>query len=409
INSPQVRSTDPTTEKTVISPSNNEVQSAVPKRSSGDSEYHQRSHSAAMGPMGANENHGPVRGRAAQQSPPRGADNSRGERADYSVNGNHDLHHARDNDGDMDVGDDEEHDEDEDMEGQDNASNADSEEENVDELMDEADFEEAEGSESMDSSTFYSRIPYGNRSLPSNTPHLRSGANDADGHEQEDVDINRHSAKSSWDSHESKDLPRQGAPRNNRPLQARPSTTLEAGGVTSAEYTSSSAAHINGISSSGNAEAHNGKSPDPASAMIATSASSVSVNNGSSKKRTTPAKHKCPQCDKYFTRPFNLKSHQRTHTQERPFVCSFTHWHMRTHWRIKPYSCPDCHRNFVRQDALTRHLRLDFGHNRCSGHPGPVPTGASNQEKTEEDYAKEESSSEGPSHLHSVSAKSEGS
>ncbi|KAG0013926.1 hypothetical protein BGZ82_001962 [Podila clonocystis] len=45
---------------------------------------------------------------------------------------------------------------------------------------------------------------------------------------------------------------------------------------------------------------------------------------------------------------------------------------MRTHWRIKPYSCPECHRNFVRQDALTRHLRLDFGHNRCSGYPGPV-------------------------------------
>ncbi|KAG0049243.1 hypothetical protein BGZ83_005915 [Gryganskiella cystojenkinii] len=107
------------------------------------------------------------------------------------------------------------------------------------------------------------------------------------------------------------------------------------------------------------------------------------VNNGSSKKRTTPARHKCPQCDKYFTRPFNLKSHQRTHTQERPFVCSFAHCarafsrlhdcnrHMRTHWRIKPYSCPECHRNFVRQDALTRHLRLDFGHNRCSGYPGP--------------------------------------
>ena len=56
------------------------------------------------------------------------------------------------------------------------------------------------------------------------------------------------------------------------------------------------------------------------------SATNSGVNNGSSKKRTTPARHKCPQCDKYFTRPFNLKSHQRTHTQERPFVCSFTHW-----------------------------------------------------------------------------------
>ncbi|KAF9151231.1 hypothetical protein BG015_006941 [Linnemannia schmuckeri] len=54
---------------------------------------------------------------------------------------------------------------------------------------------------------------------------------------------------------------------------------------------------------------------------------------------------------------------------------------MRTHWRIKPYSCPECHRNFVRQDALTRHLRLDFGHNRCSGYPGPLPGNADQGEK----------------------------
>ncbi|KAG0249912.1 hypothetical protein BG011_008806, partial [Mortierella polycephala] len=58
--------------------------------------------------------------------------------------------------------------------------------------------------------------------------------------------------------------------------------------------------------------------------------------------------------------------------------------HMRTHWRIKPYSCPECHRNFVRQDALTRHLRLDFGHNRCSGYPGPSPGTGANPEKTDE-------------------------
>lgn len=59
--------------------------------------------------------------------------------------------------------------------------------------------------------------------------------------------------------------------------------------------------------------------------------------------------------------------------------------HMRTHWRIKPYSCPECHRNFVRQDALTRHLRLDFGHNRCSGYPGPLPGNADQGEKDGDD------------------------
>ncbi|KAG0284721.1 hypothetical protein BGZ96_010946 [Linnemannia gamsii] len=58
---------------------------------------------------------------------------------------------------------------------------------------------------------------------------------------------------------------------------------------------------------------------------------------------------------------------------------------MRTHWRIKPYSCPECHRNFVRQDALTRHLRLDFGHNRCSGYPGPLPGNADQGDKEGDD------------------------
>ncbi|KAF9909986.1 hypothetical protein EC991_007605 [Linnemannia zychae] len=63
--------------------------------------------------------------------------------------------------------------------------------------------------------------------------------------------------------------------------------------------------------------------------------------------------------------------------------------HMRTHWRIKPYSCPECHRNFVRQDALTRHLRLDFGHNRCSGYPGPLPGNADQGEKDGDDEEEE--------------------
>jgi len=84
--------------------------------------------------------------------------------------------------------------------------------------------------------------------------------------------------------------------------------------------------------------------------------------------------------------------------------------HMRTHWRIKPYSCPECHRNFVRQDALTRHLRLDFGHNRCTGFPGPSPGTAANQEKAEDsaDGSKSEPSGEGSSHPHSAPAKLEG-
>lgn len=363
VTSHQDMSTDPRTEKSVISTNNGTPQStSVPKRPPGDGEYHQRSHSAAMGPMGANENHGPVRGR---QSPPHSANIPRDDRASFTVNGNHDSHHDRRNNSndDLQASDrhDDDHDEDDDMEGHDENGTHDSEEENVDELMDEGEFEDGEGQDMDDG--------------------------DEDGQ-----------PGASWDS-------RQGAPRNNRPLQARPS----------GEGSMNNGARMNGAGNGG--ETSNG-SQDPS--MMA---GSSSVNNGSSKKRTTPAKHKCPQCDKYFTRPFNLKSHQRTHTQERPFVCSFAHCarafsrlhdcnrHMRTHWRIKPYSCPECHRNFVRQDALTRHLRLDFGHNRCTGYPGPSPgSGASNQEKTEDnaDDPKPESANDGSSHPHSAPPKLEG-
>jgi hypothetical protein len=107
-----------------------------------------------MGPMGVNENHGPVRGKAT--SPPR--ESSRNERTDFLVNGNHDSHHAREDDDDMQVGDDDEHDEDDDMEGHEENGTNESDEENVDELMDEADFDDAEGSE-LDASTYHSPAP----------------------------------------------------------------------------------------------------------------------------------------------------------------------------------------------------------------------------------------------------------
>jgi uncharacterized Zn-finger protein len=92
---------------------------------------------------------------------------------------------------------------------------------------------------------------------------------------------------------------------------------------------------------------------------------------------STPGNHLClhPGCGKSFARLYNLTSHQKIHSNDRPYACSqcgrkFARQHDRNrheklHWGIKPYACMHCKKPFARMDALNRHLRVENG---CSSH-----------------------------------------
>ncbi|KAL1304837.1 hypothetical protein AAFC00_003763 [Neodothiora populina] len=104
--------------------------------------------------------------------------------------------------------------------------------------------------------------------------------------------------------------------------------------------------------------------------------------NGHDPKRVQkhPANFACTLCDKRFTRAYNLRSHLRTHTDERPFVCTicgkaFARQHDRKrheglHSGEKKFVCKGalstgeqwgCGRRFARADALGRHFRSEAG------------------------------------------------
>ncbi|KAI5948649.1 CRZ2 [Candida theae] len=112
---------------------------------------------------------------------------------------------------------------------------------------------------------------------------------------------------------------------------------------------------------------------------------SSSSSSSSSAMPTIPAEEEesypCPACDKVFQKPYNLKSHMRSHSNEKPYACAhcskrFCRSHDRKrheqlHKGARNFRCEGylkdgvtkwgCGKKFARSDALARHFRTETG------------------------------------------------
>lgn len=89
-----------------------------------------------------------------------------------------------------------------------------------------------------------------------------------------------------------------------------------------------------------------------------------------------PATFQCTLCPKRFTRAYSLRSHLRTHTDERPFVCTV------------------CGEAFARQHDRKRHQGLHSREKRFLGEGELDMSNKEHQAETEEDQPEEEGQSE---------------
>ncbi|KAI1316044.1 hypothetical protein EDD11_010508 [Mortierella claussenii] len=108
------------------------------------------------------------------------------------------------------------------------------------------------------------------------------------------------------------------------------------------------------------------------------SAKAHASGSGGSAPKKPKQRYVChvPDCNRTFSRPYNLKSHGLTHDAHRPHACgkcskTFARIHdrdrhMNSHMPQKPHVCIVCMGRFARQDAVIRHLKLSNETNACA-------------------------------------------
>ncbi|KAF9104164.1 hypothetical protein BGX27_010209 [Mortierella sp. AM989] len=106
---------------------------------------------------------------------------------------------------------------------------------------------------------------------------------------------------------------------------------------------------------------------------VTTEEDSRVVPDGSESDPNARARYKCNQCEKTFSRPYNLRSHRATHVGLKPFKCTHVNekgdkcsWafarkhdlvrHMSSrHAFEKPFKCTTCGAECGRNDSMKRH------------------------------------------------------